>query len=167
MSFLGLINYLQPFIPTLSTKTTSLHKQPIKWDWNLSMDAAFQHLKAWISQTLLNTSVVYYYRSKPVIVQMDASKYGLGAALIQSGHLIAFASKTLLTLRLYMLTLRGSVLSVCFSLMKFHTYLFGRHVIVQNNHKPLEMIQQKPIHVAHPTLSACFYTCKNMTVPWY
>ena len=73
-SFLGLINYLQPFIPGLSTKTMFLQGQLAKWDWNPSMDAAFQCLKAWICQNLLNTTLTYYDRSKPVIVQMDVSK---------------------------------------------------------------------------------------------
>ena len=74
-SFLGLINYLQPFIPSLSTKTF-LHEQLAEWDWNPSTDAAFQHLKAWIYQTLLNGTLAYYDRSKPFIVQTDATKYG-------------------------------------------------------------------------------------------
>ena len=46
-------------------------------------------------QTLLNATLAYYDRTNPVIVQTDASAYGLGAALIQSSHPIAFASKTL------------------------------------------------------------------------
>ena len=71
---LGLINYLQPFIPSLSAKTMFLHEQLAKWDWNPSTDAAFQH---WICQTLLNATLAYYDRSKLVVVQMDASEYGL------------------------------------------------------------------------------------------
>ena len=59
------------------------------------MDAVFQHFKAWICQTLLNTALMYHDRFKPVIVQMDASKYGLGAALIQSSHPIALITKML------------------------------------------------------------------------
>ena len=43
-------------------------------------------------------------------------------------------------------------LSVCFGLEKFHTYIYGRHVLVENDHKPLEMIQHKTIHVAPPRL---------------
>ena len=39
--FLGLINYLQPFIPGLSTKTVFLQEQLTKWDWNSSTDAVF------------------------------------------------------------------------------------------------------------------------------
>ena len=71
-SFLGLINYLQPFIPSLSTKTMFLHEQLAKWDWNPLTDATFQHLKAWICQTLLNATLMYYDRSKPIIVQTGA-----------------------------------------------------------------------------------------------
>ena len=40
----------------------------------------------------------------------------------------------------------------CFGLEKFHTYIYGRHVLIENDHKPLEMIQHKPIHVALPRL---------------
>ena len=72
--FLGLINYLQLFMPGLSSKIMFLHGQLTKRDWNPSTDAAFQHLKAWICQTLLNTTLMYYDRSKPVIEQSDASK---------------------------------------------------------------------------------------------
>ena len=43
-------------------------------------------------------------------------------------------------------------LSVCFDLEKFHTYIYGRHVMVENDHRLLEMIQHKPIHVAPPRL---------------
>ena len=94
-SFLGLINYLQPFILGLSTKTAFFQEQLSQWDWNPSTDAAFQFLKAWICQTLLKVTLVYYDRSKPVIVQADASKFQLGTALLQGGWPIAFASKTL------------------------------------------------------------------------
>ena len=58
-SFLGLINYLQPFTPSLSAKTTFLQEQLSQWDWNPSTDAAFQHLKAWICQTLLKVTLAY------------------------------------------------------------------------------------------------------------
>ena len=94
-SFLCLINYLQPFIPGISAKTAFLQEQLAEWDWNPSTDTAFQHLKTWICQTLLNATLIYYDWSKPVIVQTDAIKYGLEATLIQSSHPTAFASKTL------------------------------------------------------------------------
>ena len=114
------------------------------------MDAAFQCLKAWICQTLLNATLAYYDRSKPVVVQMDASKYGLGATPIQSSCPTAFASKTLTDIETCYAKIARECLSVCFGLEKFHTYINGRYVPVENDHKPLEMIQHKPIHVAPP-----------------
>ena len=96
--------------------------------------------------------LVYYDRSKPVVVKTDASKYRLGATLLQSSCPIAFASKTLSDIMTHYVNIECECLSVCFGLEKFHTYIYGRHVTVDNDHKPLEMIQQKPIHVAPPWL---------------
>ena len=151
-SFLGLINYLLPFIPGLSAKTTFLREQLSEWDWNPSTDAAFQHLKAWICQTLLKVTLAYYDRTKPAMIQTDASEFGLGAALLQGGQPIAFASKTLTDVESCYTNIERECLSVCFGLEKFHTYIYGRHVLIENDHKPLEMIQHKPIHVAPPRL---------------
>ena len=39
---LGLVNYLQPFLPDITTQTTFLCEQVSKWDWNPSTDIAFQ-----------------------------------------------------------------------------------------------------------------------------
>ena len=83
---------------------------------------------------------------------MDASEYGLGAALMKGGHPIAFASKSLIDVETNYANIERECLSVCFGLEKFRTYLYGRHVIIENNHKPLEMIQHKPIHAAYPRL---------------
>ena len=129
------------------------------------MDAAFQHLKAWVCQTLLNTTLAYYNRSKPVLMQMDTSEYRLGSSLIQSGHPIAFTSRTFTDIEIHFANIERECLSVCFGLRKFQTYLYSRHVTVQNDHKPLEMIQQKPIHVDPPSFSMCFCTCRSMTIP--
>ena len=82
------------------------------------------------------------------MVQTDASEYGLGAALIQSSCHIAFTSKTLTDIETHYANIEQECLSVCFGMEKFHTYIYGRHVMVQNDHKPLEMIQQKPSHEA-------------------
>ena len=39
--FLGLFNYLHPFLPGLSSKTTFLGEQVTNWDWNPSTDQFF------------------------------------------------------------------------------------------------------------------------------
>ena len=93
-SSLGIVNYLQPFLPDIAAKTTFWREQVSKWDWTPSTDSAFQQPKQWICKTLLKT-LAYYDRSQPLSIQTDASEYGLGTALLQNNRPIAFASKTL------------------------------------------------------------------------
>ena len=90
-SFLGSINYLQPFIPDLSNKIPFLWAQIANWDWNPSTDSAFQQVIAWICYKILHTTLTYYDWEKPVTIQINASQYGLGTALLQDGHPITFA----------------------------------------------------------------------------
>ena len=122
---LGLINYLQPFLPGLASKTTFLREQVSHWDWNPSTDATFQKLKQWICKTLLNTTLAYFDHTKPVVIQTDASEYGLGAALLQDGRPIALASKTLTDVETRYTNIECKCLSVCFGLEKNHTYVYG------------------------------------------
>ena len=151
-SFLGLINYLQPFISGLSNKMLFLQEQTAELDWNPLTDAAFQCLKTWICQTLLIPTLAYYDWSKPVVVQTYARKYGLGVAQIQCCRPIAFACKILTNVETHYSNIERDCLSECFGLEKFYTYLYVRHVTIENSHKTLEMIQHKPIHAAHPRL---------------
>ena len=74
------------------------------------------------------------------------------AALIQSGHPIAFTSKMFTDVKTCYVNTERECLSVCFGLEKFHTYIYVRHVMVENDHKLLDMIQHKPIDVAPPQL---------------
>ena len=151
-SFLGLVNYLQPFLPDIAAKTTFLREQVSKWDWTPSTDSAFQQLKQWICKTLLKTTLTYYDRTQPLTLHTDASEYGLGAALLQNGKPIAFASKTLTDVETRYANIERECLSVVFGLEKFHTYIYGRQITVYNDHKPLEMITRKPIQAAPPRL---------------
>ena len=92
--FLGLVNYLQSFLPDIATKTTFLQEQVSQWDWRPSTDSSFQKLKQWICNTLLKTTLAYYDRNQHLTVQTDASEYDLVAALLQNNKPIAFTSKT-------------------------------------------------------------------------
>ena len=93
--FLGLVTYLSPFIPGLSTLTAPLHellKKDTDFIWNCTYDAAFQ----WVKEAVISdTTLRYFDPSLPMTIQVDASQVGLGAALLQNGKPIAFASKAL------------------------------------------------------------------------
>ena len=90
--------------------------------------------------------------AQPLILQTNASKYGLSATLTKITGPIAFASKILTDVETRYPNIERECLSICFSLEKFHTYVYGKCVTVQNDHKPLEMIERKPIHSAPPRL---------------
>ena len=56
-SFLGLVNYLQPFLPEIVAKTIFIREQVSQWDWTPSTDSEFQQLKQWICNTLLKNNL--------------------------------------------------------------------------------------------------------------
>ena len=96
--FLGLVTYLSPFIPGLSTLTASLCellKKDTDFIWNCIYDDTFQQVK---EAVISDTTLRYFDPSLLVTIQVDASQVGLGAALLQNGKPVAFASKPLLKL---------------------------------------------------------------------
>ena len=167
-SFLELVNYLQPFLPCIASKTTFLWEQISQWDWNPSTDNSFQKLKQWICNTLLKTTLTYYDTDQPLTFHTDASKYGLGAALLQNNKPIAFASKTLTNVETCYANIERDCLSVVFGLERFHTHICRRHITVYNGHKPLEMITKKPIHAVPPHLQCMLLRlqCYNYTLQY-
>ena len=96
-SFLGMVNFMHNFIPHLSEHTATLRGLLTKnavFHWDESTNAAFQKLKSLIAE-VQKRSLKFYNRNLPLTVQADASKHGLGAALLQQGEPVAFASKSL------------------------------------------------------------------------
>ena len=93
--FLGMVTYLSPFIPSLSTHTAPLRellKKDSEFIWNTSYQEAFDRIKELVCK---DTTLRYSDIRKPVTIQVDTSGKGLGAALLQEGHPVAFASKAL------------------------------------------------------------------------
>ena len=117
-SFLGLVNYLQPFLSDIAARTTFLREQVSQWDWTPSTDSAFQQLKQWICKALLKTTLTYYDRTQPLTLHTDVSEYGLGAALLQNDKPIAFASKTLTDVETRYANIEREYLTVVFGLEK-------------------------------------------------
>ena len=93
--FLGMVTYLSPFIPSLSTHTAPLQellKKDSEFMWNPTYQEAFNQIKKLVCK---DTTLWYFDVQKPVTVQVDASKKGLGATLLQEGCPVTFASKAL------------------------------------------------------------------------
>ena len=156
-SFIGMVNYLSQFIPSMSELTTPLRKllkRDILFQWTESHEEAFRKLKDSISS---DVCLQYFDPAKPVRLQVDASKVGLGAVLIQNdpigkGKPIAFVSKSLTPVETRYANIEHEMLAVVFGCMKFHHYLYGRRFICESDHKPLEDIHLKHLSDAPPRL---------------
>ncbi|GFN78567.1 retrovirus-related pol polyprotein from transposon gypsy [Plakobranchus ocellatus] len=76
----------------------------------------------------------------------------MGAALIQEGRPITFASKSMTETESRYANIERELLAVVFALERFHTYVYGKHVTIFSDHKPLENIQYKNLAKAPPRL---------------
>ena len=90
----------------------------------------------------------YFDERKPTILQYDASQSGLGVCLLEEGHPVAYASRALTAAEKNYALIEKELLSIVFGIEKFETHAYGRHVIVEADHKPLETICQKFIATA-------------------
>ena len=76
-------------------------------------------------------------------IQVDASQVGLGAALLQNGKPIAFASKALTETKCQYANIKREMLAAVFRVERFHTYVYGWSFMIESDHKPLESISRK------------------------
>ena len=114
------------------------------------------------------TTLTYFDQEKETTIQVDASGRGLGAVLTENGKLIAFASKSLTETEQRYANIERELLAVVFGCERFHTYMYGKHFTVESDHKPLEMIQHKPLTAAPPRLQRMLLRLQpyNMTVKY-
>ena len=90
---LGLAQYLAKFLPHLSDVTKPLRdltQSNVLWVWNEAQQMAFEKLKEMVTRTPV---LRYYNLKEEVTLQCDASQSGLGAALMQNGQPIVYASQ--------------------------------------------------------------------------
>lgn len=142
---IGMVNYLTKFCPHMSDQCKLLrdltHKDS-EWNWTTEHEEAFLNLK----KTILNAPVLKYYNpDEELTLQSDASETGLGAALIQMGKPVAFASRALTKTERGYAQIEKEFLAMVFGMEKFHQYTYGHKVTVQSDHKPLESIVRKPL----------------------
>ena len=162
--FLGMVTYMSSFIPRLSDLTADLRallKQDVDFIWTASHEAAFQKVK---DSVCTNVSLAYYDTTKSTTIQVDASLKGLGAALIQDGRPVAFASKSLSETEGRYANIEREMLAVVFGCERFHTYIYGQPFMVESDHKPLEMIQLKSLSAAPPRLQRMLLRLQNYNV---
>ena len=141
----GFVNYLAKFLPKLSEVMESIRRLTRKdapWNWSSEQDQAFANVQRLVTEAPV---LRYYELSLDLTIQCDASQNGLGAALLQNGKPIEYASRSLTDTETRYAQIEKEMLAIVFSLERFNQYTFGRHVHIESDHKPLEMILQKPL----------------------
>ena len=131
------------FIPDMSMKTAPLRKlfeKDTEWLWLHTHDDAVRQLKDILSSAPV---LAYFDVNKPVTITADASKDGLGAAILPDNKPVAYASRSLTPAEKHYVVIEKETLAVVFAMERFHQYIYGRHVTVESDHKPLESIQYK------------------------
>ena len=145
---LGMVQYLAKFMPGLSDMTLPLReltKSEVEFTWQSTQKDAFEKVKQAVSSTPV---LKYYSATDELTIQCDASSTGLGAAILQQGQPVAFASRALTPTEQRYAQIEKECLAIVFACKKFHMYVFGRHVRVQSDHQPLESIMKKPLEAA-------------------
>ena len=163
--FLGMVTYLLPFIPSLSTHTAppwELLKKDAEFIWNTSYQEAFDRIKELVCK---DTTLCYFDVWKPVTIQVDTSGKGLRAALLQEGCPVAFASKAVTPTERRYANIECELLACVFRAECFHTYVFGQSFTIESDHKPLEQINLKnladtPAHLQRMLLRLQNYDLK-------
>ena len=93
--FIGMVTYLSKFIRGLSDLQELLHaltKKDVQFEWTPFHEGQFNIIKNSIPST---TTLHYFDTNKPVVLQVDASKIGLGATILWDDQPVAYASKAL------------------------------------------------------------------------
>ena len=152
-TFLGMVNYLSRYAPNLSAVTAPLRdlcKQNTEFIWGYEHNKSFTDTK----QLIASPVILKYYDSKcPLVIQVDASQKGLGVAALQPQGPIAFASKSLTDAEKRYSNIERELLGIVFGLERFHYYAYGRHVVIETDHKPLTSIYNKNLASASPRLA--------------
>ena len=104
-----------------------LTHQDVIWSWSDAHEKAWDSVKKLISVAPV---LAYYQPAEQLEIQCDSSQNGLGAALIQNGQPIAYASRALTETEPRYAQIEKEMLAVVVAVERFNDYTFGRKTIL-------------------------------------
>lgn len=146
LKVLGIFKYLCKFIPNLSAISAPLReltKDGVEFSWNKAHDKALTELKEIICKSPV---LKIFDNTKPILIQTDASKLGLGTNMSQEGHTISYRSRALNKSEEKYAQIEKELLAIVFAAEKFHQFIYGQKVTINTDHKPLVSIFKKDIN---------------------
>ena len=146
---LVMLNYYHSFLPDVATVLEPLHKllrQGTKWCWKTEQQVAFEKSQ----EPFQSADLLVNFQSELelYILARDALDYGVGAVLSHrmadgTERPIGYSSRSLNTAERGYSTIEKEALAIVFRVKKFYQFLYGRKLIIQTDHKPLEGLFNK------------------------
>ena len=130
-SFLGLVNYLNRFslcLAELSEPLRQICRQNVEFELTESVHVAFSRTKEEISK---NVTLPYFNPKSATTLQTDASKKGLGTAILQDSKPVMFMSRTLTGSERNYQNLERECLATIWGMEKFHYFLYGKQFTLE------------------------------------
>lgn len=143
-SFLGLAQYYTKFVRNAASILHPLYQllqNNVQFVWSRRCQLAFDTMKKAIASDQVLTT---YTPSLPLVLETDASPFGLGAILSHKvdGELkpIAFISRSLTNAERRYSHLDKEATAIYWATKKFYQYLFGRSFTLITDNRPLQSI---------------------------
>lgn len=143
-SFLGVTGYYRKFVKDYAKVAKPMTNYLKKGKQINKSDplyiSSFEELKS-----LLTSHPILKYPdfNKPFKINTDASQFALGAVLLQEGHPIAYASRTLNTHEIRYGTPEKELLGVVWACKHFRPYIYGKEFLLQTDHEALKWLHTK------------------------
>ena len=139
-SFLWKVNYLNRYSAHLAAPLSALKHQAVDYKPSKEHFENFDRLKVEVSNM---GALPYFDVNAETTLQMDASKKGLGACIIQKGKVVCYASRALTKTEQNYQNFKRETLGTIWGIEKFHYFLNGKEFTLETNQKPLVSIYKK------------------------
>ena len=153
--YLGTINYLQRFLPDLSTIDKGI-REMLSGNFDEKAISDSWHSIQMALKAAACKSFSFYDPKLPIAIQGDASPHGLGAVLLQLQNEewkpVMTASRSLTKTEKRYSQMEREMLSLVFGAERFRQFVQGGIVDFWSDHKPLEKIWDKPFDDVPPRL---------------
>lgn len=120
-----------------------------------------------LKQVLTNSPVLQYFNpDKSITIQTDASQNRIGSCLLQEGHPVIYASRSLTSAEQNYAQIEQEQLAITFACKQFHQFVYRNDIDFQSDHKPLEAIVTKPLSQTPPRIQRLLIRLQkyNLTV---
>ena len=124
-------------------------KKDTPFVWQPEHTEAFHNLKHIIIEA---PALACYDPEKENVIQSDANQRGIGCVLMQDGKPVCYASRSLSNTESRYSNIERELFVACWPLERFNHYVFGKQVLIETHHIPLESIWKKNIPSASPRL---------------